>query len=145
MHWNWISCQKCLKLQMGVAGPFFEPQPSNLVRIHFFLSCKDAEIFAVIFQLVSNLAKICVSVPSISWGVLDLVYPWHFFKEDYVMERKITSMSVSINLVHLFVVCQITNKISSIYKIWLNFSRCPKICREWTPEELLYYAVFTSL
>ena len=62
----WISRQKRLKLQMGVASPFFEPRPSNLVRIHFFLSCKSAEIFVVIFQLVSNLAKISVSVPSIS-------------------------------------------------------------------------------
>ena len=47
--------------------------PSNLVRIHFILSCKSAEIFVVIFQLVSNLAKISVSVPSISWGVLGQV------------------------------------------------------------------------
>ena len=62
----WISCQKRLKLQMGVAGPFFEPRPSNLVRIHFILSCKSAEIFVVIFQLVFNLAKISVSVLSIS-------------------------------------------------------------------------------
>ena len=66
MHWIWISRQKRLKLQMGVAGPFFEPHPSNLVRIHFSLSCKNAEIFVVIFQVISNLAKISVSVPSIS-------------------------------------------------------------------------------
>ena len=41
---------------MGVAGSFFEPQPSNVVKIHFFLSCKNAEIFVVIFQVVFNLA-----------------------------------------------------------------------------------------
>ena len=70
VYWIWISCQKRLNFQMGVAGPFFEPHPSNLVRIHFILSCKSAEIFVVIFQLVSNLAKISVSVLSISWGVL---------------------------------------------------------------------------
>ena len=72
MHWIWISRQKRLKLQMGVAGPFFEPHPSNLVRIHYFLSCENSEIFVVIFQVVSNLAKISVSVPSISRGVLGL-------------------------------------------------------------------------
>ena len=48
----WISRQKRLKLQMGVAGPFFEPHPSNLVRIHFFLSCKSAEIFVALPQMV---------------------------------------------------------------------------------------------
>ena len=42
---------------MGVAGPNFEPHPLNLVRIDFFLSCKNAEIFVVIFQVVSNLAR----------------------------------------------------------------------------------------
>ena len=66
----WISRQKRLKLQMVVVGPIFEPHPSNLVRIHSFLSCKNAEIFVLIFQVVSNLAKISVSIPSISWGVL---------------------------------------------------------------------------
>ena len=79
MIWIWISCQKRLKLQMGVAGPFFEPHPSNLVRFHFFLSCKNAKIFVVIFQLVSNWAKISVSVPSISWGVLGLACLLQFF------------------------------------------------------------------
>ena len=63
-----------LKIQMSVVGPIFEPHPSNLVRIHFFLSCKNAEIFVVIFQVVSNLAKISVSVPSIPWGVIGLAY-----------------------------------------------------------------------
>ena len=70
MPWIQISQQKCLKLLVGVAGPFFEPHPSNLVRINFYLSCKNTEIFVVISQVVSNLAKISVSVPSISWGVL---------------------------------------------------------------------------
>ena len=51
---------------MGVAGPFFEPHPSNLVRIHYFVSYKNAEIFVMISQIVSELAKISVSVPSIS-------------------------------------------------------------------------------
>ena len=50
---------------MGVAGPFFERHPPNLVRIHFLLSCKNAEIFVVISQVVSDLAKISVSVLSI--------------------------------------------------------------------------------
>ena len=36
------------KIEMGVAGSFFEPHPSNLVRIRFFLSCTNAEIFVVI-------------------------------------------------------------------------------------------------
>ena len=78
--WIWISRQNRLNLQMGVAGPIFEPHPSNLVRIRFYLSCKNAEIFVVIFQVVSNLAKISVSVPSISWGVLGLLNskdPWN--------------------------------------------------------------------
>ena len=47
--------------------------PPNLVRIHFLPSCKNAEIFVVISQVVSDLAKISVSVPSISWGVLGLM------------------------------------------------------------------------
>ena len=33
---------------MGVAGPIFELHPSYFVRIHMFLSCKDASIFVAI-------------------------------------------------------------------------------------------------
>ena len=56
---------------MGVAGPFFEPHPSNLVRINFIFSCINAEIFVVIFQVVSNLAKISVSVLSSVCKILE--------------------------------------------------------------------------
>ena len=48
----WISRQKRLKLQMGVAGPFFEPCPSNLVRIYIFQSCKYAKILVTLPQTV---------------------------------------------------------------------------------------------
>ena len=44
----WISHQKPLKLLMGMAGPFFEPCPPNLERIHFLVSCKTAEILVMI-------------------------------------------------------------------------------------------------
>ena len=57
---------KHLRLPMDVAGLFFEPHPSNLERMHFFFSCKNAEIFITISQIFSELAKISVSVPSIS-------------------------------------------------------------------------------
>ena len=62
----WISRQKRLKLLLGVEGPFFEVHPLNLVRIYFFISCKNAEIFEMISQVVSDFANISVSVPSIS-------------------------------------------------------------------------------
>ena len=57
---------------MGMAGPIFELHPSNLVRIHMFLSCKNAENFVTKSLVVLELAKISVSVPSISRGVLGL-------------------------------------------------------------------------
>ena len=57
---------KMFKASMDLAGPFFELHPLKLVRIHFFRSCKDAKIFVMISQVVSDLAKISVSVPSIS-------------------------------------------------------------------------------
>ena len=59
---------------MGVAGLFFEPQPPNLARIHFFNICNNAEILVMISQLVSDLPKISVSVLSISRGVFALGY-----------------------------------------------------------------------
>ena len=62
----WISHQKCKELLMGIAGPIFELHPSNLVRIHMFLSCKNAENFVIKSQVVLELAKISVSVLSIS-------------------------------------------------------------------------------
>ena len=103
----WISRQKCLKLQMGVAGSFFEPHPSNLVRIHFILSCKSAEIFVVIFQLVSNLAKISVSVPSISRGVLVLVSFTKitcYLSEIQVLKTKIPAVLMILDPVKNYVV-----------------------------------------
>ena len=53
------------ELLKGVAVLFSELCPSNLVRICFLLSCKNAEIFVVISQAFSDLAKISVSVPSL--------------------------------------------------------------------------------
>ena len=50
---------------MGVAGLFFEPGPTKLVRIHFELSCKNAEILVKISKVVTELAKISLSVQSI--------------------------------------------------------------------------------
>ena len=70
MHQIWIYRQKHLKLPMGIAGSFFELHLPNLVRINFLLSCKNAGTFVVISQVVSDLAKISESVPSIYWGVL---------------------------------------------------------------------------
>ena len=43
---------------MGVAGPFFEPHPSNLSRIHIFPSCKYAKILVALPQTVKKLAKL---------------------------------------------------------------------------------------
>ena len=68
----WISRQNLQKHKMGVAGSIFELHPPNFVRIHFFMSCKNAEIFVMISQLVPDLAKISVSETSISWDVLAL-------------------------------------------------------------------------
>ena len=59
-----------------MVGPIFELQPSNLVRIPIFLSCKNAENFVTKSQVVLELAKISVSVLSISWGFLDLVFKY---------------------------------------------------------------------
>ena len=50
---------------MGMAGSIFELHPPNVGRIHFFISCENAEIFVMISQMVSDLAKITVSVPFI--------------------------------------------------------------------------------
>ena len=38
---------KNLKLSMGMAALFFKPGPPNLARIHFELSCKNAEILVM--------------------------------------------------------------------------------------------------
>ena len=46
----WISRQKRLKHQTGIADPIVELHPSNLVRIHIGLGCKNAEIFDMIAQ-----------------------------------------------------------------------------------------------
>ena len=69
----WISRQNPKKLLMGMAGPIFELNPSNLVSNHIFHSCKSAEILVRKSQVVLNLAKsACQSVLSISLDVLDL-------------------------------------------------------------------------
>ena len=72
VHKIWISRQNRQKHQMGVAGSIFEPHPPNFVRIQFFMSCKNAEIFVMISQVVPDLAKISVSQTSISRDVLVL-------------------------------------------------------------------------
>ena len=59
-----------LKLHRCMAGLFFELYPPNFVRIHISVSCKSAEIFIRISQVVSDSAKINLSVQSISWGLL---------------------------------------------------------------------------
>ena len=58
---KWISCQKPLKLHRGMVGLFFELHPQNFVRIHTLVSCKSAEIFIRISQVVSD--SIWVSGP----------------------------------------------------------------------------------
>ena len=109
---------------MDVAGLFLEPHPSNLVRNHFFLSCKNTEIFVVIFQVVSNLAKISVGVPSIPWGVLAqsyFVYIFNFFKLDFFSY-----------LLHL----NFWNLICSLIQSWLFFwsyiQSCQGLLTIWT-------------
>ena len=79
----WISHQNRQKYQMGVAGSIFELHPPNFVRIHIFFSCKNAEIFVMISQLVPDLAKISVSETSISWDVLALL--------TYIFDRELCS------------------------------------------------------
>ena len=73
MPWIWISHQKFLKFKVGMAGPFFESHLLNLVRIHFSLTYKNAEVFVRLSQMACDLAKISVSVLFISLGVLDRV------------------------------------------------------------------------
>ena len=55
---------------MGMTGLFFRPHPSNLVRINFELTCKNAEILVMISSAVTELMKIRLSVQSISREVL---------------------------------------------------------------------------
>ena len=59
---------------MSVAGVFLMLHPPNLVRIHLTPSFKNAESLFMISQLAEDLAKISVSLPSISRGVLALIY-----------------------------------------------------------------------
>ena len=61
---------------MGMAGSVSKLHPPNFERIHFFMSCKNAEIFVMISQVVSDLAKISVSAPSIPREVLGLTYDY---------------------------------------------------------------------
>ena len=90
----WISHQNRLKLQTGVADPIFELCPWNLVRIDIGLCCKRAEIFIRISQMVLDLAKISVSVPSISWGVLDPTHHDIFFNWFIMRELIINSILI---------------------------------------------------
>ena len=53
-------------LEMGVVFSIFEVHPLNLVRINISLSSKNTKIFVVVCQVLSDLAKISVSVFSIS-------------------------------------------------------------------------------
>ena len=53
------------------------------MRIHFELSCKNAEILVLISSVVTELAKISESVLSISREVLALKPP-QFRKRDYI-------------------------------------------------------------
>ena len=61
-----INIRRVNEVEMCVAGSIFELHPPNFVRIHFFMSCKNAEIFVMISQVVPDLAKISVSQTSIS-------------------------------------------------------------------------------
>ena len=60
------------KIELGMTGLFFEPPPSNFVRSHILKRCTNGKILVMISPLVSDLPKISVSQPSISWGVLAL-------------------------------------------------------------------------
>ena len=69
----WISCQKCKTLQKGVVGPIFELHPSNLVRIHIFFSCKNAENFVTKSQVVLEKISVGVLRPYLE---ASLIYPY---------------------------------------------------------------------
>ena len=79
---------------MGVAGSIFEPHPPNFVRIHLFMSCKNAKIFVMISQVVPDLAKISVSQMSISSDVLGIGY---VMKWAFVCHFKYFNISVSVH------------------------------------------------
>ena len=49
---EWSYCQKCIKLQMGMAGPIFELNPSNVVRIHTSPMSKNVAIYVKISKEV---------------------------------------------------------------------------------------------
>ena len=99
---------------MAVAGPFFELHPWNLVRMHFYLSCKSAKIFVGLAQMAKDLAKISVSVLSISWGVLGLGHVPHLFLRKGQMKHPITFSSLPTPLKKNFL-----RKISR-RTIWVN-------------------------
>ena len=61
---KWISSQECLDVEMDIADLFFEVHPSNLSRINFNCSCKNAEILVMVSQMVSDLAKISIQSSS---------------------------------------------------------------------------------
>ena len=71
-HKKWISQQKLLKLQIAVAETIFKLHPLNSVGILTTQICKDIKTFVKISEVVSDLTKISVSVPSKSWEVLGL-------------------------------------------------------------------------
>ena len=63
-HKKWISQQKLLKLQIAVAETIFKLHPLNSVGILTTQICKDIKTFVKISEVVSDLTKISVSVPS---------------------------------------------------------------------------------
>ena len=65
---------------MGVAGSNFELHPPNFEIIHFFMSCKNAEILVMISQVFSDLAKISES------DVHILRRPWIDVPIKYLLE-----------------------------------------------------------
>ena len=65
----------------GRGGPIFELHPSNFVRIHISLCCRNVKIFVKIAELVSGLAKISLIVTSIYWEILELDYTFMGIRE----------------------------------------------------------------
>ena len=60
---------------MGVAGILFELHPPNLVRFHFFYSCKTAEIWVVILSHMRQDPLTPVSPMSKRGGVIPTTAP----------------------------------------------------------------------
>ena len=86
---------KTLKTSNGHNRPVFEPHTPKLLRIHSLLSCINDEKISMISHLVSNLAKISVSVPTIPWGVFDLVKKQLPILLDQTRETKVNYLCFS--------------------------------------------------